>query len=98
MPEPLGYWFWLSWVCGLVFEEELSEPLGIILCSFLIYLMSFDYLSGGVILLIMLSSVGFLFSHDAAINGIEEIEIIEDKEIIILFIFFHLLIFFRKFL
>ncbi len=46
----------------------------------------------------MLSSVGFLFSHDAAINGIEEIEIIEDKEIIILFIFFHLLIFFRKFL
>ncbi len=53
------------------------------------YLIRFNYLSGGAILLIMLSSVGFLFSHDAAINGIEEIEIIEDKEIIILFIFFH---------
>ncbi|AEI90052.1 hypothetical protein MMB_0338 [Mycoplasmopsis bovis Hubei-1] len=44
----------------------------------------------------MLLSVGFLFWHDAAINGIEEIEIIEDKEIIILFVFF--IIFFPKFL
>ncbi len=75
---------------GIVFEEELSEPLGHLLCSFFYYLIRFRLnLSGGAILLIMLSSVGFLFSHDAAINGIEEIEIIEDKEIIILFIIFH---------
>nr|WP_318031168.1 hypothetical protein [Mycoplasmopsis bovis] len=44
----------------------------------------------------MLSYDWFLFWHDAAINGIEEIEIIEDKEIIILFSLFHN--FFSKFL